>query len=129
MILNYSVTKEGRVFNPKGEELKQHDRKGYKYVYIKKKKYSVHRLVALEFISNPNNLPEVDHIDGDPYNNNVENLRWVTRQENEMNPITRKRISIANKGKKVTEEQRAKISKTLTEENKHKKQRKKGRKN
>lgn len=53
----------------------------------------MHRLVASAFIPNPNNYPEIDHIDGNPSNNIVDNLRWVTRRQNELNPITRKRIS------------------------------------
>lgn len=42
-----------------------------------------HRLVAQLFIPNPNNLPEVDHIDSDILNYDVSNLRWVTKAENE----------------------------------------------
>lgn len=45
----------------------------------------VHRLVANAFLPNPNNLPEVDHIDGDPSNNDLHNLRWVTRSQNAKN--------------------------------------------
>lgn len=109
----YSVTTDGRVFNSQAKELKQNTRKGYLYVTVKGRKYSVHRLVALSYIPNPENKPEIDHIDGNPKNNCVDNLRWVTRSENENNPITLSRISKANKGKIRTSEQRAKISKSL----------------
>ena len=44
--------------------------------------YSIHRLVAEAFIPNPDNLPEVDHRDGNPANNHVTNLRWCTRKQN-----------------------------------------------
>lgn len=42
----------------------------------------VHRIVAETFIDNPKGLPFVNHIDGDKYNANVNNLEWVTHQEN-----------------------------------------------
>jgi len=45
----------------------------------------VHRLIALSFIPNPYNKPFVDHIDKNPLNNNIENLRWVSLSENKMN--------------------------------------------
>lgn len=56
-----------------------------------------HRLVAEAFIPNPQQLPIVEHIDCDPTNNNVVNLRWTTQTGNMNNPITLKRISNAQK--------------------------------
>lgn len=74
----------------------------------------VHRLVAIAFIPNPDGKPVVDHIDTDPTNNNVNNLRWATVQENCLNPITRKKASASKMGhqywgRPLTEAEREKI--------------------
>ncbi len=48
----------------------------------KKTSLFVHRLVATAFLSNPDNLPEVNHKDEDKTNNDISNLEWMTRQAN-----------------------------------------------
>ena len=80
------------------------NRGGYEYVVLCKdsiaKKIKVHRLVAQSFIPNPDNKPQVDHINTIRYDNHVENLRWATKSENGLNPITRKRRSTSKMGDK-----------------------------
>lgn len=63
----------------------------------------IHRLVAEAFIPNPNNKPEIDHKDGDPTNNNSNNLRWATRKENNNFPIHKHRVSESKKGCKSSQ--------------------------
>jgi hypothetical protein len=48
----------------------------------KLKQYYLHRIVAEHFLDNPNNLPEVNHKDGDFYNNKLENLEWISKIDN-----------------------------------------------
>ena len=54
-------------------------------LYPGRKRMSVHRLVAVCFIENPENKPFVDHIDRDRTNNRITNLRWATQSENAQN--------------------------------------------
>jgi len=85
--LNYEVSNLGRVKSlprkgTKGGIVKTNEKKtGYIEVYVGSFKL-LHRLVAEAFIENPLNKPCVDHIDHNKSNNNVNNLRWVTYQEN-----------------------------------------------
>lgn len=84
----YLVCSDGRIFGATGKELAQrpnHD--GYASVTMGSKKQgrervTVHRLVAELFLDNPNNYPEVDHLDSNRMNPSVDNLEWVTHQEN-----------------------------------------------
>lgn len=48
----------------------------------KKKDYLVHRLVALTFLDNPFNLPQVNHKDKNKLNNSVSNLEWISIKDN-----------------------------------------------
>ena len=60
--------------------------KGYHIVDIGSKKgMTIHRLVAIHYIPNPNNLPQVDHINRIKTNNDVSNLRWVSNSDNQQN--------------------------------------------
>ena len=89
---NYLIYDDGRVWSNqgKGRFLKPNiSSVGYYYVNLckdgKKKMMSLHRLVALHYIDNPENKEQVDHIDRNPLNNDISNLRWVTRSENNLN--------------------------------------------
>jgi uncharacterized FAD-dependent dehydrogenase len=73
---NIKNIKTNRVFNGYIQNT------GYPTVTLKNKKYSIHRLVALAFIDNPLQKPQVNHIDSDRTNNKVENLEWCTHSEN-----------------------------------------------
>ncbi len=87
----YRVSTMGEIRGRKGWLLKPFVRKGgYKYVslYTSKTEYEsvpIARVVAAAFIPNPENKPHVDHINRIPQDNRLENLRWVTRSENQSN--------------------------------------------
>lgn len=86
---------------------------GYPLISLSKdgfvKKQSIHRLVAIAFIPNPNNLPQVNHIDGNRGNNNIKNLEWVTNTENQRHSWKYLNRVNPNKGKKFSEETRRKM--------------------
>ena len=77
----------GSCKHEKGRIISQHiSNSGYYNVPLRKNKirkfYFVHRLVAQTFLDNPENKPQVNHIDGNRLNNQVSNLEWATRSEN-----------------------------------------------
>ena len=85
----YLIDINGNIYNKRtNKKLKISDNgRGYKKVglYIEEGKMVnkyIHRLVAETFIDNPNNLPEVNHIDEDKANNSVDNLEWCDRKYN-----------------------------------------------
>lgn len=84
---NYLIDEEGNIYNTNTNKyLKGFEKDGYKYCGLfankSKRNYLVHRLVAQAFIPNPDNLPYVNHIDGNKLNNNANNLEWVTQSQN-----------------------------------------------
>lgn len=104
----YQVSSDGRVKNAYGHFLKaETTRNGYKrVVFYDRKKFSVHRLVALTFIPNPENKEVVNHKNGIKTDNRVENLEWNTWSENEKH-------AYAAGLKSVSEERRRQMSKAM----------------
>ena len=67
-------------------EIKECDRgNGYVCITLNRKKYYKHRLIAEQFIPNPDSLPFIDHINHDRTDYHILNLRWVSASENQMN--------------------------------------------
>ena len=85
---NYYIYDNGDIYNSNTQKILKGSigEHGYKYYRLSKgnikQMYYAHRLVAEYFIPNPNNLPVVNHIDGNKMNNNVTNLEWVSYSEN-----------------------------------------------
>lgn len=118
----YQVSNLGRVkslpkYHQKKETILKGDVDKWGYIHVRlclneklRRKHSVHRLVAIAFIPNPSNYPEIDHINTNPSDNEVSNLRWATRRMNLANPITREKKSLASKGRTFSEETLRKMS-------------------
>jgi len=80
---NYVVYNDGTIFSLQSKMfMNSINTNGYLSVKMAGKLESIHRLVGGLFIPNPDNKPEINHIDGDKTNNKVENLEWVSPSEN-----------------------------------------------
>lgn len=111
----YKVSSNGDVVNKKTGKFRKWQDNGTGYYYVEltmndgnKKKFYIHRLVAQAFIPNPDNLPEVNHIDEDKSNNSVDNLNWISKKGNNnygtkvvRTQITRNKNHCANAEKPV----------------------------
>ncbi len=113
----YEIDTEGSVFSSKSKKewrklkpvYRQHGKRYHRLQITlwennKGKSFFISRLVALTFIPNPNNYPQVCHKDSNPSNNNVDNLRWDTQQGNMDDRMVRERAGIIDgfaRGEKV----------------------------
>jgi len=113
---NYIITKNGNVTNTNSNHTlkKQINNCGYYRVELsragKQKKHFIHRLVAAAYIPNKDNLPQVNHINGDKLDNRVENLEWCTASQNHkhsykyLNRATTKLFNTDNGSTKIKKE-------------------------
>jgi DNA-directed RNA polymerase subunit H (RpoH/RPB5) len=92
---DYFITKNGKIFSTLTNKELKYDRscRGYCKVKLMDRRLGkfitlqVHRLVAIQFIPNPRNLPEVNHKDGNHSNNSIYNLEWCTSEYNHRHAV------------------------------------------
>lgn len=94
----YIVYEDGRIFNTKTKRWIKPYKKLFSrnsierlslslYLNGVKKNFLYHRVLAETFIPNPNNLPQINHKDGNPLNNSLDNLEWCTAKDNNIHAI------------------------------------------
>lgn len=85
---NYEISNYGKIRNKKTGRIRKTtiNNKGYEqilvYINKKPKSYYVHRVVANNFIDNPNNFKEINHMDENKLNNKIDNLEWCDSKYN-----------------------------------------------
>jgi NUMOD4 motif/HNH endonuclease/AP2 domain len=88
---NYEISNKGIIRNIHTQKFRKQQihENGYFFVQLwknnKPKNILIHRLLALAFVENPSNLKEINHIDRNPQNNRIENLRFATSSQNKTN--------------------------------------------
>lgn len=85
----YSITEDGKIYSHYRHKFMSPETDRYGYLRItlytsanKKKHYLIHRLVGLQFLPNPDNLPQINHKDGNKLNNSISNLEWCSASYN-----------------------------------------------
>jgi hypothetical protein len=98
----YSINRNGEVYSNKHKKILKPciSCRGYLVFNLYKDKIArcinLHRLLALQFIPNPNNYPIIDHIDRQPLNNSLTNLRWTTHSINNRNCVKHNKSGFPN---------------------------------
>lgn len=121
----YYVKENGEIVNTITNKILKHSirknkKNTYKRVFVSIKLDNIrylmqlHRVLAECFIPNPNNLPQINHIDGNPLNNNLSNLEWISARDNNLHAInTGLRPTKLNK--KIADEIRLEYSQGVTQ--------------
>lgn len=96
---DYEITEDGKVINKKTGRIRkpQRNQKGYQMLRLGGKGYLINRLVAEKYVPNPDNKPQVNHIDGNKDNNHYTNLEWVTNFENRQHAVRNNLIAQGEK--------------------------------
>jgi hypothetical protein len=113
----YKINKKGEIWSCSYQKIRNPVIKPgqcYLQITLRKEgvefKTSIHRLLALQYIDNPDNLPQVDHIDRNRTNNSLDNLRWVTCSENSINRKQRESGNLTEEQLQERKEKRKKYA-------------------
>lgn len=107
----YKINRNGEIYSCSYKKIMKPTNDEYAWVRLKKDGIShkgrIHRLLALQYIDNPENKPQVDHIDKNRFNNSLDNLRWATHTEN----MNNKFCNVANLTPEELEERKKELTK------------------